>query len=76
MPVCGFSFEFTFEASFYLFHVFLSKSFIHCIFIVACEIIPVELSVRNGQTTCLCVCVFVCTEDFNKLKSVYYVLKS
>lgn len=24
----------------------------------------------------VCVRVFVCTEDFNELKSVYYVLKS
>lgn len=44
----------------FLWTFFRVKSFLHCIFIVACETIPVKLSVRNGQSIHVCVCVCVC----------------
>lgn len=72
MPVCGnlFPFSFNIKASCY-FKVFSSKSFIHCNFIVACDIIPVNSlclgkKKKNGQFVSVCVFVSVrlCTEDF------------
>lgn len=50
---------------------------------IACEIIPVNYLLETDRVytfVCVgvwvCVCLFVCTEDFIKLKSIYYVLES
>lgn len=57
--------------------IFQSKSFLHCIFIVACETIPVNYLLELDRVYMfVCERVFMCTGNFNKLKSIYHVLKS